>query len=121
MIEARSIRVRGVVQGVGFRPFVFRLARTNLLAGWVLNEPEGVDIHIEGSEPGVQSFLSELVSRPPAAARIAAIDVQSSDAVGLSDFTIRESRRNGNHAVRISPDLAVCEECLVELFDPASC
>jgi hydrogenase maturation protein HypF len=119
MIEARSIRVRGVVQGVGFRPFVFRLARTNLLAGWVLNEPEGVDIHIEGSEPGVQSFLSELVSRPPAAARIAAIDVQSSDAVGLSDFTIRESRRNGNLSVRISPDLPVCEACLAELFDPA--
>jgi hydrogenase maturation protein HypF len=119
MMAARSIRVRGVVQGVGFRPFVFRLARANSLAGWVLNEPEGVDIHVEGSEPGVQSFLSELASRPPAAAQIAVIDVQSSDAVGLSDFTIRESRLSGNLSVRISPDLPMCEACLAELFDPA--
>ncbi len=119
MTAARSIRVRGVVQGVGFRPFVFRLARANSLAGWVLNEPEGVDIHVEGPEPAVESFLSELASRPPAAAQIAGIDVQSSDAVGLSDFTIRESHRNGNPSVRISPDLPVCEACLAELFDPA--
>ncbi|MGI9074396.1 MAG: carbamoyltransferase HypF [Bryobacteraceae bacterium] len=119
MTAARSIRVRGVVQGVGFRPFVFRLAHANSLAGWVLNEAEGVDIHIEGSEPAVQSFLSELASRPPAAAQIAAIDVQSSDAVGMSDFTIRGSRLNGNLSVRISPDLPVCKACLTELFDPA--
>lgn len=67
MMAARSIRVRGVVQGVGFRPFVFRLARANSLAGWVLNEAEGVDIHVEGSEPAVQTFLSELAwnPRPP--------------------------------------------------------
>lgn len=119
MTAARSVRVRGLVQGVGFRPFVFRLARANSLAGWVLNEAEGVDIHVEGSEPAVQSFLSELASQPPAAAQITAIDVRSSDAVGLSDFTIRESRRNGSPSVRISPDLPVCEQCLDELFDPA--
>ncbi len=119
MTAARSIRVRGVVQGVGFRPFVFRLARANSLAGWVLNEAEGVDIHVEGSEPAVESFITELAARPPAAAQIAAIDVQSSNTVGLSDFTIRESRRNGNPTVRISPDLPVCEACLAELFDPS--
>jgi len=119
MTAARSIRVRGVVQGVGFRPFVFRLARANSLAGWVLNEAEGVDIHVEGSEPALQTFLSELASQPPAAAEITGVDVRSSDALGLSDFTIRESHRNGNPSVRISPDLPVCEECLAELFDPA--
>ncbi len=117
MTAARSIRVRGVVQGVGFRPFVFRLARANSLAGWVLNEAEGVDIHVEGAEPGVQAFLSELASQPPPAAQITAIDVQSSDTIGLSDFTIRESSRGGNPSVRISPDLPVCEACLAELFD----
>ncbi len=119
MTAARSVRVRGLVQGVGFRPFVFRLARANSLAGWVLNEAEGVDIHVEGSEPAVQNFLSELASQPPVAAQITAIDVRSSDAVGLSDFTIRESRRNGSPSVRISPDLPICEDCLAELFDPA--
>ncbi|MFL6351982.1 MAG: carbamoyltransferase HypF [Bryobacteraceae bacterium] len=119
MTAARSIRVRGVVQGVGFRPFVFRLARANSLAGWVFNEPEGVGIHVEGSEPAVQRFVSDLGSRAPVAAQISAIDVQSSEAVGVHDFTIRESRRNGNLSARISPDLPVCEACLAELFDPA--
>ncbi len=119
MIAARSIRVRGVVQGVGFRPFVFRLARANSLTGWVLNQAEGVDIHVEGAEPALETFLSELAARPPSAAQITAIDIQPSDAAGLSDFTIRESRRKTNPSVRISPDLPVCEACLKELFDPA--
>lgn len=119
MTAARSIRIRGVVQGVGFRPFVFRLARANSLAGWVLNEAEGVDIHVEGSEPAVQSFLSELVAQPPPAAQITAIDVQASDAVGLSGFSIRSSRGNSHPSVHISPDLPVCQACLTELFDPA--
>ena len=119
MTGARSIRVRGVVQGVGFRPLVFRLAHANSLAGWVLNESGGVDIHIEGAEPDLDAFLHELMSRPPAAARIAGIDIQASEVSGLREFTIRESRRNGHPSVRISPDLPVCEECLRELFNPA--
>ncbi len=118
-MAARSIRVRGVVQGVGFRPFVFRLARANSLAGWVLNAADGVDIHVEGSEPAIQEFVSELSARPPAAAQVTAVDVHSSDAVGLTGFTIRESHRRGNPTVRISPDLPVCESCLAEVFDSA--
>ena len=58
--SARFIRVRGVVQGVGFRPFVFRLARENALAGWVLNEETGVEIHLEGPEPALDAFLRSL-------------------------------------------------------------
>jgi hydrogenase maturation protein HypF len=118
MTAARSIRVRGVVQGVGFRPFVFRLAHANSLAGWILNEAGGVDIHVEGSEPALETFLSELASRPPEAAQIAGIDVQPSDAIGLSEFSIRESCRNGHLSTRISPDLPVCPACLAEMFDP---
>lgn len=119
-MAARSVRVRGVVQGVGFRPFVFRLAHANLLAGWVLNEADGVDIYVEGPEPAVENFLSELALHPPPAAQIAFIDVQSSGAVGLSDFRIRESRRDGSLSVRISPDLPVCQQCLAELFDSSN-
>jgi len=119
MRSARSIQVRGVVQGVGFRPFVFRLARANALAGWVLNGEAGVEIHLEGSEPALDAFLRDLETNPPAAARITAIDVRRSEPEGFKDFTIRMSERNGRPSVRISPDLPVCDDCLRELFDPA--
>ena len=118
-MTARSIRVRGVVQGVGFRPFVFRLARANELAGWVLNEPDGVDIHLEGAEAALEAFLRDLELQAPAAAQIASVDVRPAAHAGFTEFTIRESGREGRRSARISPDLPVCDECLRELFDPA--
>ena len=60
MTSARDIRVRGVVQGVGFRPFVFHLAQTNTLTGWVLNDADGVEIHLEGAEPALDEFVRSL-------------------------------------------------------------
>jgi hydrogenase maturation protein HypF len=119
MASACSIRVRGVVQGVGFRPFVYRLARANTLAGWVLNGEEGVDIYIEGTEPGLQAFVQDLKTQPPPAASIAEIEVHPASPQGLNDFIIRESQRRERPTVRISPDLPVCDACLRELFDPA--
>src|SRR5579862_1842887 len=119
MPNAYSIRVRGVVQGVGFRPFVYRLARANTLAGWVLNGEEGVEIYLEGAEPGLQAFVQDL-KNPPPAATIAAIEVHPAAPVGLSEFTIRKSQRLERPTVRISPDLPVCDDCLKELFDPAN-
>jgi hydrogenase maturation protein HypF len=118
-MSACSIKVRGVVQGVGFRPFVFRLARANTLAGWVLNGEEGVEIFLEGSDGGLEAFVQSLRTSPPAAARIAAIEVQTSEPAGLADFTIRESQRKDRPTTRISPDLPVCDDCLQELLDPA--
>lgn len=117
-ISACSIRVRGVVQGVGFRPFVYRLATTNALAGWVLNGDQGVEIHLEGSQQSLQDFIKDLKSSPPQAAQIAAVEVVEAQPEGLNDFTIRESVRLDRPTVRISPDLPVCTACLVELFDP---
>ncbi len=117
MTSAYSIRVRGVVQGVGFRPFVYRLARANTLTGWVLNGEEGVEIYLEGSEPRLQAFVEELKTQPPPAASIAEIEIRPTPAVGLSEFTIRESERRDTLTVRISPDLPVCDACLEELFD----
>src|SRR5580698_6326158 len=119
MANAYSIRVRGVVQGVGFRPFVYRLACANTLMGWVLNAEEGVEIHLEGAETGLAAFVRDLKTQTPAAASIAEIDVQPAEPVGMREFTIRMSQRREPPTVRISPDLPVCDDCLRELFDPA--
>jgi hydrogenase maturation protein HypF len=120
MASACSIRVRGVVQGVGFRPFVYRLARANTLKGWVLNAEEGVEIHLEGAETGLEAFVRDLKAQPPPAASIAEIDVRPVAPEGLREFTIRQSQSRRRPTVRISPDLPVCAECLKELFDPAN-
>ena len=120
MTVACDIRVRGVVQGVGFRPFVYRLAQANTLAGWVLNDEEGVEIHLEGAERALDAFVHFLNVGSPPAAIIQAIDVQTAHPAGFKDFTIRPSRNQGRPSARISPDLPVCVACLEELFDPAN-
>jgi hydrogenase maturation protein HypF len=119
MASACSIKVHGVVQGVGFRPFVFRLARANTLAGWVLNGEQGVEIFLEGADQGLNAFVQALRDETPPAAHITDIEVRASEPVGCNEFIIRESERNERVSVRISPDLPVCEDCLRELFDPA--
>ncbi len=119
MIIARSIQVTGVVQGVGFRPFVFRRARANHLTGWVLNTPDGVAIHVEGPASGIEAFLRDLEAQAPPFSRITGLNVQRAQATGANEFSIRESRQSGHPSVRISPDLPVCEDCLAEVFDPA--
>src|SRR5271156_409338 len=119
MPSAWSIKVQGAVQGVGFRPFVYRLARANSLFGWVLNGEEGVEIFLEGPEQSYLEFLNRLTQQPPPAARISKIEVLNRDPAGLREFTIRESTRRDRPTVRILADLPVCEDCLRELFDPA--
>src|ERR1700675_1538537 len=119
MPNAYSIKVRGVVQGVGFRPFVYRLACANTLNGWVLNAEEGVQIHLEGAETGLQAFVRDLKAQSPPAASIAEIDVRPAEATGFTEFTTRTSQHRERPTVRISPDLPVCDECFKELFDPA--
>ncbi len=117
MAAACSIRVRGVVQGVGFRPFVYRLAQANTLAGWVLNGEEGVEIHLEGAVPSLDAFVRDLKLQAPPAANIAEVLITPVSPLGLREFTIRSSERREHPTVRISPDLAVCDACLEELFD----
>jgi hydrogenase maturation protein HypF len=120
MTAACSVRVRGTVQGVGFRPFVFRLARAHTLAGWVINRADGVEIHVQGSETALQTFLRDLETERPPAADIAAIDVCQDEIADVRDFTIRESSGGGRPSTRISPDLAICDTCVAELFDPGN-
>jgi hydrogenase maturation protein HypF len=118
MLNAYFIKVRGVVQGVGFRPFVYRLARTNGLTGWVLNEEEGVEIHLEGEEKTLRIFIEELKTQPPAAASIVTLRVMPAEPAGCTEFLILTSQRQRKPTVRVSPDLPVCEDCLREVFDP---
>ncbi len=115
--ERLRLRVRGLVQGVGFRPFVHGLAARHGLAGFVGNDPEGVLIEVEGA--GVAAFLDELPREKPAPARIDALEVERLPAAGLTAFTIRPSQSAGQLATAIGPDLALCPDCLSELFDPA--
>src|ERR1700761_470960 len=112
---ARLLCVRGIVQGVGFRPFVFRLAHTLELRGWVLNQEDGVRIHIEGPSLALEHFVEALRSDAPAAANITDVDMSATGFVGFKDFVIRDSERTGAPSVRISPDLPVCDQCLTEL------
>jgi hydrogenase maturation protein HypF len=118
MPKAYSIVVQGVVQGVGFRPFVYRVARAHNLRGWVLNAEHGVQIHLEGSEEQLHIFLEEMKNHPPPSAVISEIVVEIAETTGFADFTIRESTGEQQPTVRISPDLPFCEKCLQELFDP---
>jgi hydrogenase maturation protein HypF len=118
MPSACSIRVRGVVQGVGFRPFVYRLARANTLAGWVSNGEQGVEIFLEGAEQGLLAFVQDLKTQSAPPSSISEIEVHHAAPMGLHEFTIRESSRGARPTVRISPDLPVCDACLKELLDP---
>src|SRR5690348_208234 len=115
MRNACSIRVRGIVQGVGFRPFVYRLAEVHCLAGWVLNGDHGVEIFLEGEETALSAFTQDLKTQVPPAAHISEIDVQPQPPLGLDSFTIRQSETTERPSVRISPDLSICSECVAEM------
>ncbi|HEY4440770.1 MAG TPA: carbamoyltransferase HypF [Candidatus Elarobacter sp.] len=119
VVTAREIRIRGVVQGVGFRPFVYRLAQRYGLCGWVLNGADGVRIRAEGNAAALDAFAHALVGEAPPAARIETVVSRPAPSEGCAGFTIRESGAAAAKTTPISPDLPVCEACLRELFDPA--
>ncbi|MCX7831862.1 MAG: carbamoyltransferase HypF [Actinobacteria bacterium] len=112
------IHLQGIVQGVGFRPFVYNLANNLGLKGWVLNSSEGVHIEIEGNDSNISDFLRLLVEKKPPRAEIKEIRVEELEPINYKSFEIRESQKEENEFVLISPDIATCNECLKELFDP---
>ncbi len=118
---ALDLRIRGVVQGVGFRPFVYRLARRHGLAGWVLNGESGVVVHVEGALDALDAFARAVVAEAPAAATVASVHTTTGMREGFDDFVIRASDPTADRPLtaRIAPDMTVCDECLRELFDPA--
>ena len=117
--ERLRITVNGIVQGVGFRPFVCRLARSHLLSGFVANTPEGVIIEVEGQVGPLEGFLRVLRQEPPPLALVASLSVLQVPSAHEADFSIRDSLVSGPVATQISPDVAVCPECLAELYDPS--
>lgn len=108
----KHLLVRGIVQGVGFRPFVYRLAQTLALTGYVLNSPEGVVIEIEGECAALEGFLHQLRSAPPPLAYIEEVAVTDLEPTGYDRFDIRQSLTQSEPFVLVSPDVATCEECL---------
>ncbi len=117
-LSGLRVRITGTVQGVGFRPFVFRLAEEHALSGWVRNTAELVEIHVEGAAPSLETFLQDLRRDPPPLARIETVVAEPHEPEGFETFEIRTSRQDFGWQ-NISPDVATCDDCLRELFDPA--
>ncbi len=116
--QAQLIRVRGVVQGVGFRPFVYGLATGLGLAGWVRNTSAGVEIALEGTAEALARFRYGLVAQAPPLARIEEVVVEPAALAGARGFAIRESLAEDGVYQLVSPDISICEDCRRELFDP---
>jgi hydrogenase maturation protein HypF len=114
-IISLNIKVGGLVQGVGFRPFIFRLASRYDLKGWVANTTEGVEIRIEGDKKDTGAFVEALCSEAPPVSHISEMTAEHADVEGFSDFTVVTSRDNSSLTSEISPDIAVCDECLADL------
>jgi hydrogenase maturation protein HypF len=110
--------IQGAVQGVGFRPFVFRLAAEMGLAGWVLNSAQGVFLEIEGDKPSLDSFLLRLQNEKPPQARIWSLEFSFLRPVGYERFEIRRSEDGGEKTASVLPEIAACQDCLSEILDP---
>ncbi|MEA2459382.1 MAG: hydrogenase maturation protein HypF, partial [Thermoleophilaceae bacterium] len=118
MLRTR-VRVEGTVQGVGFRPYVFRLAHELDLAGYVLNDERGVLVEVEGEPTAVDRFVLRLPSEAPPLARVEHVAREEVPASGVSGFSIAPSPAGRSPDAPVAPDSATCPDCLAEMFDPA--
>lgn len=118
MSERLAVTVRGTVQGVGFRPFVYRLASRNHLAGWVRNSSGPVEIEVEGSAAGLQRFMQQLKEEAPPLARIESIRAEPVPARGQRGFRIVASASREDDFQSVPADAGTCADCVRELFDP---
>jgi len=113
------VYVRGAVQGVGFRPTVYRIATDLGLSGWVINSPAGVEVDIEGATDAVARFVPALLEQKPPRAIIQGLETRHLDPAGRNGFEVRETRTQGAATTLVLPDIAVCSDCLREMSDPA--
>lgn len=114
------VEIHGAVQGVGFRPFVYRLATELGLVGWVINNNQGVFIEVEGGEPRLHTFLERLPRDAPPRALINSLEADWLAPVGFDRFAIRPSDGGGAKTAFVLPDVATCPDCLAEVLDPAN-
>jgi len=117
-MQRLAIHIKGIVQGVGFRPFVYKLAHQYQLAGWVMNNSQGVEIEVEGTSYDVSGFIKELKKNAPPLAVVHEVIVTSCSFLGESEFIIRHSTKQTEKAAWVSPDIATCPDCLREMTDP---
>ncbi|MGI8668821.1 MAG: carbamoyltransferase HypF [Aridibacter sp.] len=118
MTTRTQILVKGIVQGVGFRPYIYSLARSRSLNGQVFNNSNGVLIEVEGNAVSIQNFIDEIKTNPPPLSYIESVEYSNfQDTANYKDFRIIESSSNGEKFTPVSPDVATCEDCLREMFD----
>jgi len=117
-LKLASISVRGIVQGVGFRPFVYGLAVKHNLKGWVYNTSEDVRIEVEGEAEAIEQFERELETKAPPLAHIENVTIEYHPPLGYKNFEIRHSQAQAGKYQLISPDVATCQACLGELLNP---
>ncbi len=114
----KYLRITGIVQGVGFRPFVYKLANQEHLLGWVKNTSAGVEIVVEGNDEAVAQFIERIKTEAPPLAQIDQIEVQPIEENHFTKFEIIASQDIDSAFIPISPDISICQDCLNELFDP---
>lgn len=119
MKQSLSIKIEGLVQGVGFRPFVWKLATSLSLAGCVQNNPDGVHIRLEGDTNRIKQFLDLLQTNPPPLAKIISIQTETAELQNMQDFQIQHSETAGDFSTHIMPDMSLCADCRSELLNPA--
>ncbi|MCS6834402.1 MAG: carbamoyltransferase HypF [Anaerolineae bacterium] len=117
LLKGKTIHATGMVQGVGFRPFIHRLALHHNLVGWVQNTSDGVHIHVEGLEDSIQDFIIALREQAPPLARIDSLALEDCAPLYLEGFEIRESSARERAFQPVPPDVALCADCRRELFD----
>ena len=119
-MQRLHLTVTGVVQGVGFRPFVYSLALEHHLSGFVGNDSGGVFIEIEGTAAAVTGFRNKLIGSPPPLAHIETVAAEELPLRGDSQFIIVHSQDQATKHTLISPDICICDDCLAELFEPGN-
>ena len=119
-MDTRRLRVivRGAVQGVGFRPFVYRLAHELGLKGWVNNSSQGVTLEVEGPPAPLEEFCARLRAEKPPRAILRRVETEELEPKGYTTFEIHRSEAEGEKTALVLPDIATCPECLKEIFDP---
>jgi len=114
----KIIRVIGIVQGVGFRPFVYQIAKENDIKGFVINTSEGVYIDAEGQPNRLAQFIVDLKNRAPVLSKIDEVVIEDAEKIGYEGFEIRKSKEEKGKFIPISPDMSICEDCRREMLDP---